>query len=366
MTKGNMIKTDAGECESYDSDPVSGGRTADHDVLRHFRSFETPSASFEVSATSDRELIAHGLPPRPNLATHPRFAAKWQRIAALRHQFVRPELQVVRSIRHHMDPDMMARREVIERAITRHLDKVKFRSGIDRIDEINKYHLVLPETSGNWSGAYVKRPAAEPLMSVSGEWRVPGVNPPASAWNGSGYNNGKYYCSVWAGIDGTQGTGDVMQAGTDSVCVVQAGKMVSTTFYAWIEWFALPPIRVSNYPVQVGDLISCTVCAPFGNTRGSALFNNLTSGATTTIPIDPPAGTSLVGNVAEWIVEDPGSPMVPFPNYGSVHFSDCSAGSKNIELDLSSATEIDMVDAANHVISTASIESNRTLFCRHT
>jgi hypothetical protein len=203
---------------------------------------------------------------------------------------------------------------------------------------------------------------------VTGEWTVPGVNPPSSAWNGKGYNDGTYLCGVWVGIDGTKGTNDVMQAGTASQCVVSGGKMVSTSFFAWTEWFSLLSVTVSNYPVQVGDLISCTVCAPFGNTHGTAMFNNLTTGVTTTIGINPPAGVSLAGNVAEWIVEDPSTAAntsYPFPNYGSTHFYDCTAGSKNIELDLGSGTMIDLVDASNNVISSSLIETNRTLFCRY-
>jgi len=134
-------------------------------------------------------------------------------------------------------------------------------------------------------------------------------------------------------------------------------------------------VTVGDFPVEVGDLISCTVCAPFGPTHGTAMFNNLTSGVTANVGIDPPVGRPsahpwgrwrLAGNVAEWIVEDPGIPLCPFADYGSTFFSDCIAGSKNIELDLGSARELDMVDASNNVISTGTIESKRTLLCRYT
>jgi len=91
-------------------------------------------------------------------------------------------------------------------------------------------------------------------------------------------------------------------------------------------------VTVGDFPVEVGDLISCTVCAPFGPTHGTAMFNNLTSGATANVGIDPPWGRPhklrhwrLAGNVAEWIVEDPGKPdggYYPFPDYGSTFFSD--------------------------------------------
>jgi len=343
-------------------------RALEAEVQRHVRIFKTPPANFDATCASDRELVVHGLPPRPNPHTHPRLAAKWQRVAAHRLTFVRPEFEVRPSIRTRVDRALLLRRELLDVELTRYRDKSRSRLTLDLIDSVSKAYLLIPESSTNWSGAYVKRPAAEPLFSVTGEWTIPGVNPPASAWNGTGYNDGTYLCGVWVGIDGTQGTGDVMQAGTGSQCVVKGGKMVSTQFFAWVEWFTLPSITITTFPVQVGDLISCTVCAPLGPTHGTALFNNLTSGLTTNIGIDPPASTSLVGNVAEWIVEDPSTSAnvpYPFPNYGSTHFTDCVAASKNIELDLGVAREIDLVDSANRVLSSASIENHRTLFCRY-
>jgi hypothetical protein len=294
---------------------------------------------------------------------------------------------VVPSLRRTIDRDLIVRRDIAER-VARYYEKFKLKSAGQEIADIDIHRILgqlfvlmsageeiadidihrilarmIPETTTNWSGAYVNRPIAEPLMTVTGEWRVPGVNPPPSAWNGTGYDDGTYWCSVWVGIDGTQGS-DVMQAGTDSQCVVSGGKVTSRKFLAWTEWFSLDPVTV-DIPVEVGDLISCTVCAPFGTTHGTAMFNNLTSGATANFGIDPPEKISLTGNVAEWIVEDPGKPPVPFPDYGSTFFSDCIAGSKNIELDLNSAREIDLVDASNNVISSGRIESARTLLCRY-
>ena len=342
---------------------------SDQEVLSHFRTFRTPPDDFNPLVASERELMVHNLPRRPNPETHPRLAAKWQRIAEQqRFRFITPELRVLPNIRRRPDHDLLARRRLTDREIKRYTDKLLFKYTSSEVEHIIAILARLPETSTNWSGAYVKRPAAEPVVTVTGEWRVPGVNPPASAWNGTGYNDGTYICVVWVGIDGTQGSSDVMQAGTGSQCVVSGGKMVSTTFFAWTEWFSLPWVSVVNFPVQVGDIISCTVCAPFSNSHGTAMFNNLSSGVTTNVPIDPPSGTTLSGNVAEWIVEDPGligGGLYPFPNYGSTVFNDCTAGTKNYELDLGTGKEIDMVDVANKVISSGSIENNRTLFCRY-
>src|SRR5262249_44330838 len=116
------------------------------------------------------------------------------------------------------------------------------------------------ETSSNWSGAYVNRPASEPLVTVTGQWTVPNVSPPMSAWNGSGFKDWTYICAVWGGLGGTKGTNDVLQAGTNSVVVVSGGEVTSRSYYAWIEWYGNPWTPESDFPVNPGETILCTVC----------------------------------------------------------------------------------------------------------
>ena len=209
------------------------------------------------------------------------------------------------------------------------------------------------------------RPATEPIKTVSGEWTIPGVNPPDQP--GGTLKDGTYLCGAWVGIDGTSGSADVLQAGTGSQCVVSGGKFTSTRFFAWAEWFSAPAQEITNFPVSVGDRIACTVCAPFEGTNGVALFNNLTTEQTTTIPIYPPAATSLSGNVAEWIMEDPGQAgggLFPFPVYSGTSFTGCTAGTKNVELNAWDGTEIDMVQGGV-TLSTGIIQGKQTVFCHY-
>ena len=83
-------------------------------------------------------------------------------------------------------------------------------------------------------------------------------------------------------------------------------------------------------------------------------------------PGNPPSGTSLSGNVAEWIVEDPSTipdhKLYPFPNYGSTFFTGCAAGTKSFELNLSSGKEIDMVQGGV-TLSSGVIQNKSTLRC---
>jgi hypothetical protein len=84
-------------------------------------------------------------------------------------------------------------------------------------------------------------------------------------------------------------------------------------------------------PVQVnaGDLVSPVVCtAGAGATEATVLFANWTSGGATSFVIEAPAGTTLVGNCAEWVVERPlvnGAESM-LADYGEVFFSGCDAG----------------------------------------
>jgi hypothetical protein len=97
------------------------------------------------------------------------------------------------------------------------------------------------------------------------------------------------------------------------------------------------------------------------------MFNNLTTGQTTTIGIDPPAMTSLAGSVAEWIVEDPSmssGAQYPFPVYSGTFFTGATAGTKHFELKAGGGTEIDMVQGGV-TLSTGVIQGSGTVFCHY-
>jgi hypothetical protein len=224
----------------------------------------------------------------------------------------------------------------------------------------------VPLTTTNWSGAVVNRPSSEPLVTVTGQWVVPSVSPPQSAWNGTGYNDGTYMCAVWVGLDGWNGTNDVLQAGTTSQVNVSGGKVTSTSYFSWIEWFGNAWTPESDFPVNPGETILCTVCAPFGNAHGTAMLTNQTTGLSMNYGIDPPGGVTLAGNVAECIVEDPGQiggSLYPFPNYGLTTFHNCSAGSKDISLNLNDSCPMNLVDGSGKVISEGTFLSNSALMC---
>ena len=378
----NLQRKNAIPKNQEDDELTNRHQTRVDTVLSHFHAFRLPPRNFDVLAASDRELQLHGIPRRPNPETHPVLAEKWSRLAARPFEFIEPKLEIA-PFKRKVDVALIERRSFLQQELARYQHKQLVRDRGRLLFDLTKLPdfplsdsivradiplivALLPETSTNWSGAYVRRPVTESITTVTGQWNVNGISPLWSP-SGSGFADGTYLCGVWIGIDGTAGTSDVLQAGTGSLAVVKNGKFELTSFFAWTEWFSLGSVVVANFPVAVGDLISCTVCAPFGNTHGTALFNNLTSGLTTSIGIDPPAGTSLSGNVAEWIVEDPtnvSNNLFPFPNYGSTFFTGCVAGTKNIELNLWDGKEIDMVQGGT-TLSSGVIQNKSALWCHY-
>lgn len=139
---------------------------------------------------------------RPNPETHPVLAAKWSRLAAQRFEFIQPELQTA-PFERHMNLALIERRRLLQEELARYDAKELVRDRGQLLFDLTKFPdstladisnvridlsallALLPETSKNWSG-YVKRPVAEPIVTVTGQWNVPGVNPPWSARTASG------------------------------------------------------------------------------------------------------------------------------------------------------------------------------------
>lgn len=174
------------------------------------------------------------------------------------------------------------------------------------------------ETSNNWSGGVLHAPAGQSYKWVQGDWVVPNVGAPTQGkW---------YYSSSWIGLDG-DGSGDVCQAGVECE-VFQSGSTVTRSIYPWFEWYPLPETKITNLAINPGDMITMTLCTAGPNsTTATVVFANHTTGASTTVNFSAPAGTKLVGNCAEWIVEAPtvGGAQSSIPDYGEVFFSACTA-----------------------------------------
>jgi hypothetical protein len=223
--------------------------------------------------------------------------------------------------------------------------------------------LLANPTSNNWSGCVTQiRQANDMYMSVSAEWNVPSVVAPQPP-TGQPTN-----CSVWIGIDGTNGSTDVFQAGVR--CDVLASG--ATEYYAWVEWFPDGEAKISNFPISPGDHLEVTVNA-YDSTNGIIRIQNLTQSKQTSSTISPPPGSKLIGNTAEWIVERPtiNGNLSTLANYGSVQFSfaelqgnETTNPFKHFLLDAGDfGVANDMTNDRNTVVSNAVIVDRTTIKC---
>jgi hypothetical protein len=193
------------------------------------------------------------------------------------------------------------------------------------------------------------------MTFVAGEWTVPNIAAPKP---------GECICAQWVGIDGANSapdldwdSGDILQAGTTQMIIPVLGTQVHLSF-AWFEWYPEQPMNISNFAVSPGDMMLCTICVYSPTEAGVHLFN-LTSGIQTSFVKTAPGTVQLLGNCAEWIVEDPTSLEWPLGRYGSVYFDSCVAGTQGGKLLLGGTGRLDnMYDTNGRNISVAYAEND--------
>ena len=253
--------------------------------------FGAPAAGFDLTAASEDELKRMGLPFG---ITDPVQQERYDRIKGkIKERF------------HYVEPTFEVKPD-------------KFHGPRKSVEGIAGASSGA-ETSGNWSGGVLHATAGQNFKWVTADWVVPNVGAPTQGkW---------YYSSNWIGLDG-DGSPDVCQAGVECE-VFQSGSNVTRNIYPWFEWYPLPETKITNLAISPGDMVTMTVCTPTGagSTTATVLFANHTSGASTTVNFAAPAGTKLVGNCAEWIVEAPtvGGTQSTIPDYGEVFFNSCTA-----------------------------------------
>jgi hypothetical protein len=159
--------------------------------------------------------------------------------------------------------------------------------------------------SSNWSGYVSPGPALaygnQSLIGIFGDWAVPtaelAINACSASEDGPAVNS-----STFIGLDGN-GSGDVLQAGTESDATCSAG-VVGAFQDAWYEWYPYDEVRVSNMAILPSSVMYVHVWATSA-TEGHVYFSNETANISTSIKFSAPPGYSLIGNSAEWIVERP-------------------------------------------------------------
>lgn len=292
------------------------------------RTFSLPPAGFNPLVAEDRELLVYGYPSRPADA---KLLARWESVLGRSPRMITPTFR----------PMPYKRRRLPELTPGDH--------GV--------------ENSGNWSGAVVHAPQGDRFKWVEGTWTVPDACPPVGAADGVWYS-----ASTWIGIDGIDGSGDVLQAGCDSDVVVSGGT-VSRQLNPWWEWYPAGSFWISNLAISQGDTVNCLICVTSGSTTQAEIFlYNLTTNVSASFQATAPAGVSLVGNSAEWVVEqleiDTYTPELA--RYGDVYFDEAEAGTVDgVTIDAGSGNTINMIDGGN-VISSGTIETPTLIQVRYT
>jgi Peptidase A4 family len=270
------------------------------------RTNPVPPKGFDPRAASKLELVYYGLPRRPDPAVLPKLAARWDELFSRELSYVTPTFQPMEELL----------------------------PGIGRLD---RSQLDANTNNGIWSGTVVTTTTTDKFTSVTGQWNVPDVTPAASG-------AGSWYSVAWIGIDGYGGN-DVCQIGTLQAVTAAANGSLSKTCYAWTEWFPLSWQAISNFPVSFGDTLTGLLCI---QSPTQATFNllNVTTGTHTGFAFNAPAGTTLAGNTAEWILERPGinGSTAQLPNFGEIYFDGASATtSANQAEDAGTGTALNMV-----------------------
>jgi hypothetical protein len=287
--------------------------------------FDGPPRGFDLGSAESADLQKFGLPPRQD---DPQLQAKYDRF-----------LQRMQGKFNYVPATFRTNSEVFHGP----------RKNLTSAPTI---------TSTNWSGAVVFAPAGTSFQWVMGEWVIPDVDAPT--------DNQWYYVASWVGIDG-DGSGDVCQAGIGSA-VYQSGTAVTKEFYVWWEWYPLPEVQITSLPISPGDMVTFLLCAVPGAGTTSAIvyISNITTGASTSVKFTAPAGTKLVGNSAEWVVEAPtvNGQQSATADFGEVFFSECEADTTaGVVVDGGTGDNINQINSAGTVVVDGNVISPTVVQC---
>jgi hypothetical protein len=240
--------------------------------LRGATTFAAPPEGFAVLTASDGQLADYGFPPRPDQASLPKQYASWAKAMLASQKRILPALEQT-TIFH----------------------------GPARLSERSEASTENTLESYNWSG-YVGLNGATGFSSssfsaVAAEVVVPTAREAFGLCTGDAE-----YAASWIGMDGVN-SNDVLQAGIefDAACM---GGTTATLYAPWIEWYPSGEVRITNLPVAPGDDYFVEVWNTSA-TQGYAYLVNENANEAETISFQPPSGTQLIGNSAEWITERP-------------------------------------------------------------
>jgi len=229
------------------------------------KAFKLPPTGFDPKTATQDVLRQLGVPSRPGADSSSEYRQLWNRMFAKTATYVAPRFTP---------------RTPSQRAMS--ATPAQAPSGV---------------RSTSWAGMGIES-AGSPIVAVSCTWTVPNLSVPSAVSDNSPCIN-----SVWIGIDGfSPPNSDILQAGVDLKVTRQAGAL-AVEILPWWEWWKGQSFYFNNFPVSPGDSISCTITCAKGDATGAVYMANLVNGQHIQLLVPAPAGTTLIGNCAEWIVE---------------------------------------------------------------
>jgi hypothetical protein len=297
--------------------PEEPGDLAEY--LREVRTYPGAPEGFDPLRAEARELAHFGFPRRPDPEIEPELARLFKKAYARPFKAVKAEIEI----------DQVLLRAPRRRAVRVHDGRF---------------------APSGWGGVIAQTAAfgfnpPEPAVMAYGEWSVPTMQPD--------FDNPKTPMTVgfWVGLDGSLNN-QVLQAGTAATVT---GANID--YWAWFEWFPSPPVRITNFPIEAGDLVTVLVCA-VSPTQGFASMLNRSTGVTTSVGFPPPAGFTSQGTTAEWIVEGISGDL---PNWVLMGFHECTAGTKNHRIDISLPTITEISGATKNLTISVAWQANNTV-----
>ncbi|HEY7387320.1 MAG TPA: G1 family glutamic endopeptidase [Bryobacteraceae bacterium] len=249
--------------------------------------YPPPPKDFDPFAATEKDLMRHGLPLRPDPQTQPGMAALWERLAARYRRF------------DHLEPrpdlTTAAKKAVAVPAL-----------GPDPTE----------------SCAYQLFNSAAPFTALFVTWTVPDLQFTSSPL-------GINYFHTFVGL-----------GFLDLHVEMTVDSAQNVTCQIWAQ-----DVGQINLPVRPGDVISGSLCLQT-NPAGTASYflTNETTAQTINFSVDtgfPPAVTINAGVTRTWPLNQPFPPLASF---GVVYFDEISAYTTSGPLSLTSGDAITMVD----------------------
>ena len=248
--------------------------------------FPPPSKDFDPFAATEKDLMRHGLPLRPDPHAQPGMAALWDRLAARYRHFDHLEPQP--------DTTTAAKKAIVGPAL-----------GPDPIESCG-YQLF----------------SSAPFTALFVTWTVPDLHfTPSPA--------GVDYFHTFVGL-----------GFLDLHVEMTVDSSQNVTSQIWAQ-----SIGNINLSVRPGDVISGSLCLQT-NPAGTASYflTNETTAQTINFTVDtgfPPAVTINAGVTRSWLLDQPFPPLARF---GVVYFDEISAYTTSGPLSLTAGQAITMVD----------------------